>query len=59
MARQKTGNERVNVYMQADVMRGLRFLAQRRGTSYSELIRVAARDFVIREVPKERDKIDA
>jgi len=58
MARPKTDNERINVFMQHDVMRALRFLAQRRGTTYSELIRSATREFVIREVPKEKDKID-
>lgn len=59
MARPKTDNERINVFMQGDVMKALRYLARRRGTSYSELIRIAAREFVIREVPKEKAKIDA
>ena len=40
---------RINLYFQENVLEGLRRLAEARGTTYSELIRVACHDYVIRE----------
>ena len=47
----RTSNDRVkiNIYFQARVLEGMRRLAEAKGTTYSELIREACRDYVVRE----------
>lgn len=54
MSRPKTDNIRVNVFMEPKVLAGLKTLARRRGTTYSQLIRDASRSFVITELKKEK-----
>ena len=56
MARPNTDSERVNVYIPRRIMKVLRVLAQRRGTTYSEMIRQASREFAIREANKENEE---
>lgn len=55
MARPKTDNKRINVFMEPKVLDALKVLAKRRGTTYSELIRTAAREYVVTELKRERD----
>lgn len=43
---------RVNFYFDEQVFDGLRAVAVLKGTTYSELIRVACREYIIREAQK-------
>lgn len=52
MARRTTGVEKVNVYIQTDVLDALRRMAARKGVAYAELLREAARQYVLAEGPK-------
>lgn len=53
MSRTKVGNrERINFYFDAQVLEALKKLAALKNTTYSELIRVAAREYVVREGTK-------
>jgi len=54
MARPNTDSERINAYIPRRVMKVMRALAKRRGTTYSELIRTAVREFAIREAKVEK-----
>ena len=55
MARPKTDNVRVNIFMEPKVLQALKALAKRRGTTYSQLIRDASRAFVVIELKKEKE----
>lgn len=55
MARTPTDSTRINYYQPNDVLNALKKLAARRGTTYSELIRMATREYALREVRKERE----
>lgn len=59
MARQKNDVERINAYIPIKTMDALRALAKRRGTTYSELLRTAAREYAVREVKVEKEANDA
>jgi hypothetical protein len=53
MTRTNVGQrERINLYMAADWLAGLKKLAALKNTTYSELIRVACREYILREGPK-------
>lgn len=52
MVRLSTGSTKINVYMPDNVLAALKKLAEMKGTTYSELIRVAAQQYVVREGPK-------
>lgn len=54
MARPNTDSERVNIYIPRKVMKVARALAKKRGTTYSEVVRTATREYVIAEVKKEQ-----
>lgn len=41
------GRERLNLYFDANVLEALRRIAEARGTTYSELIRQACREYVL------------
>lgn len=56
MPKPKTENIRVNLLMPPAVVKGLKALAQRRGTTYSELIRSACREYVTTELRNEARK---
>ncbi len=49
MPRPTSGNIRVNFYIDPRVLAALRKLARRRGTTYSDLIRMATNAYVISE----------
>ena len=55
MARPKNDVERINAYIPVKVMAAVRKLARRRGTTYSELIRTAVREYAVREAKVEKD----
>ncbi len=55
MARPKTDNIRINTFMEPKILHALKTLAKRRGTTYSQLIRDACRQFVIRELKREKE----
>ncbi len=55
MARPKTDNVRINTFMEPKILHALKTLAKRRGTTYSQLIRDASREFVIRELKREKE----
>lgn len=52
MPRTPQNRVKVNVYLQVKILSGLKKLAQIKGTSYSELIRVACHEYILREGPK-------
>ena len=52
MPKPPSGNVRVNVFLTNKTLRALKMLANRRGTSYSELVRTACHEYVIREKEK-------
>lgn len=52
MTRAPAGNEKINLYFNRQVLDAMKRLALARGTTYSELVREACRDFVLREGPK-------
>jgi hypothetical protein len=54
MPRQKTGNIRINFMLPPKVLTAYKALAKRRGTTYSELLRVAAKEFIIKELKTEK-----
>ena len=54
MARPNNDVERVNAYLPRNAMSIMRILAKQRGTTYSDLIRIAVREFIIRETKQEQ-----
>lgn len=42
----------MNFYFDEEILRGMKALAILKGTTYSEMIRVACREFVVREGAK-------
>jgi metal-responsive CopG/Arc/MetJ family transcriptional regulator len=52
MPRTPQDRVKVNVYLDKKVLDGLKKVSSARGTTYSELIRVAARDYLVKEGPK-------
>lgn len=53
MTRTRIGNrERINFYFDEQILEALKNLAIMKNTSYSELIRVACREYVVREGQK-------
>ena len=60
MVRIEVGNrERVNLYLDRAYLDAMKKLASLRNTTYSELIRTAVRDFIVREAPKAMQEINA
>lgn len=55
MAKPRSSMIKSNIYIDPKVQKGIRYLAAKRGTSYSELVRQAMRVFLIDELKKERD----
>ena len=53
MTRTRVGNrERINFYFDEQVLEALKKLAVLKNTTYSELIRIACREYVVREGQK-------
>lgn len=59
MTRASAGNDKINIYFNAQVLAALKRLALARGTTYSELIREACREYVLREGPKVLGEVKA
>jgi hypothetical protein len=56
MARTKVGDrERINFYFDRQVLEALKKIAALKNTSYSELIRIGMREYVVREGQKAID----
>lgn len=51
MTRASAGNDKINIYFNAQVLAAMKRLALLRGTTYSELIREACREYVIKAGP--------
>ena len=54
MARPKRDMQRVNYYVQRNVLQGLAKLSELRGSTASELVRTALRAYVMEELTKEQ-----
>lgn len=54
MAKPRSSMVKSNIYIDPKVQKGIRYLAEKRGTSYSELVRQAMRVFLIDELRKEK-----
>lgn len=59
MARPSLGLTKVNFHIDPSVLKGLKWLANSKGTSYSELLRIAAKQYVVEEIKKEQGDIMA
>lgn len=59
MPRDSAGNSKINIYFNDKVLEALKRLARARGTTYSELIREASKEFVLREGPKILEEVKA
>lgn len=59
MTRGSAGNDKINIYFNAQVLAALKRIALARGTTYSELIREACRDFVLKEGPRVMGEVKA
>ncbi len=57
MAKPRSSMVKSNIYIDPKVQKGLRYLAKKRGTSYSQLVREAMRKFMVEELHKEKDII--
>lgn len=55
MSKPKSGMVKSNLFIDPKVQNGLRFLAKRRGTSYSALVRQAMRAFLIAALREEKE----
>ena len=55
MPRPKTDSVRVNIYLPSQFLTALKRLAAKQSTSYSELVRTAVKEYLIRE----RDRLKA
>lgn len=47
MTRAPAGNEKINLYFNSQVLQAMKRLALLRGTTYSELVREACREYVL------------
>lgn len=55
MAKPRSGMVKSNLFIDPKVQRGLQFLADRRGTTYSALVREAMRAFLIDALKEEKE----
>jgi len=58
MAKPRSSMVKSNIYIDPKVQKGIRYLANKRGTSYSELVRQAMRKFLIEALREERDNAE-
>ena len=59
MPRPTSGLVKINFYLEPTVLQGYKWLAKAKGTTYSELLRTAALDFIVPAVKKQQDVIHA
>jgi len=57
MPRPSLGLIKVNFFLDPNVLQGFKWLAVARGTTYSELLRLAAKEYIVPEIRKEQDDI--
>ena len=55
MAKPRSGMIKSNLFIDPKVQKGLQFLAERRGTTYSALVREAMRNFLIAALKEEKE----
>jgi hypothetical protein len=55
MAKPKSGMVKSNLFIDPKVQNGLQFLAKKRGTTYSALVREAMRAFLVEALLEERE----
>lgn len=55
MAKPKSGMVKTNLFIDPKVQNGLQYLAARKGTSFSALVREAMREFLISKLKEERE----
>jgi hypothetical protein len=55
MAKPRSGMVKSNLFIDPKVQKGLQFLAEKRGTTYSALVREAMRTFLIAALHKEKE----
>ena len=55
MAKPRSGMVKSNLFIDPKVQNGLQFLAQKRGTTYSALVREAMRSFLIEALLEEKE----
>jgi hypothetical protein len=58
MAKPKSGMIKTNLFIDPKVQNGLQYLAGRRGTSFSALVREAMRNYLIEALREEREIAD-
>lgn len=51
------GLVRVNFFIDPTVLKGLQWLAETRGTTVSEIVRMSCKEYVVREIRVEMDNI--
>lgn len=54
MAKPRTGMVKFNLFVDPKVQRGLRFLAEKRGITFSALVRTAMRDYLVIALKEEK-----
>lgn len=61
MAKPKSGMVKSNLFIDPKVQKGLQFLAEKRGTTYSALVREAMRGYLIEALLEEKavNKLEA
>jgi predicted transcriptional regulator len=55
MAKPRSGMVKSNLFIDPKVQKGLQFLAEKRGTTYSALVREAMRGFLIEALLEEKE----
>jgi predicted transcriptional regulator len=55
MAKPRSGMIKSNLFIDPKVQKGLQFLAEKRGTTFSALVREAMREFLIRALKQEKE----
>lgn len=55
MAKPRSGMIKSNLFIDPQVQKGLQFLAARKGTTYSALVRQAMRDFLVLALREEKE----
>ena len=55
MAKPRSGMVKSNLFIDPKVQKGLQFLAQKRGTTYSALVREAMRSFLIEALREDKE----
>jgi len=56
MPRAPSGMQRINIFLQPQVLQVLKTLAKRRGTTYSQLVREALREYAVAQAKLEKEK---